>query len=288
VRRHVVLDQQRITSDPADQLGRVPSGIEIALGELAVVVDADGVVALADVHLDLHGQALDCEVDRLDRGPDLVVSGDDEQRLIDLDVPASGLLEAPEVAADELGQIQHHRPEFAVMLVVGDLGQHVRPGHGHLDIMAGVASDHAVLVDQAEVRVIADPAATDRGGVQHVRILDRDRPGPGLTLKRGNALPEEVEHGVRRRMAVAGAPVHLAAGDDVDAGALLVEDRRLDAAVLGVGHVRPGEGAALDLLVERLVPARHAVRAHHRGRVAVVSRHARPHVRAACATRSGH
>ena len=59
------------------------------------------------------------------------------------------------------------------------------------------------------------------------------------------------------------APVHLAAGDDIDAGKLLVEHRGLACPVLRVrhgGHRKLPDG---DKPVERLVPIRHAVGANH-------------------------
>ncbi len=63
--------------------------------------------------------------------------------------------------------------------------------------------------------------------------------------------------------------MHLAAGDHVDAGDLLFQDRRLRRAQLGVGKIARGELACSHEPVQGLIPARHAVRADHRGRVSV-------------------
>ena len=61
--------------------------------------------------------------------------------------------------------------------------------------------------------------------------------------------------------------MHLAAGDHVDPGDLLVEDRGLACAVLGVGHGRHRQLPDGHEAVERLVPVRHAMRADYGGRV---------------------
>ena len=68
--RHVVLDEIGRAFDLADQVGLVAAGVEIAVADLPVVFLADGVVALADVRrdMDVVRQALDREIDRVDRG----------------------------------------------------------------------------------------------------------------------------------------------------------------------------------------------------------------------------
>jgi hypothetical protein len=78
-------------------------------------------------------------------------------------------------------------------------------------------------------------------------------------LERWDLLPEMVQHGVRRRMPIVGAAMHLAAGDDVDAGELLVEHCGLRGAILRVRHRRHRQLTDSDQAVERLVPVRHAV-----------------------------
>ena len=188
-------------------------------------------------------------------------------------MPAPGRLQAPEVPLQELAQVLHHEREIAVVLVMGGLGQHVGPGHRDLDLVAGIAPDHQVLIHQTEVGGVADPVATDRGRVEHARVLVGDRLGPGRAPEGRDPAPEEVEHGVGRRVPVARPSVHLAAGDDVDAGDLLIEQRRLGGAVVRIAQVGRAQHAAFDQLLERFVPARHAVRAHDRGDVSLIPRH---------------
>jgi len=57
-----------------------------------------------------------------------------------------------------------------------------------------------------------------------------------ITLKRRDLLPEEIQHGVGRGVAIVGAAVHLTAGHNVYAGQLLVENCGLRRAILGIGH----------------------------------------------------
>ena len=73
VGRHVVLDQERVAIDPADEVGLVAPRVEIAVPDLSVIVRPDRVVALADMHehVDVVGQAFDGHVDDVDRRPDL-------------------------------------------------------------------------------------------------------------------------------------------------------------------------------------------------------------------------
>ena len=69
VRRHVVLDQIAIALDAANEISLVAADIEVAMADLPVIIGADRVVALTDMHHDVHvlGQALDAHVDDLDR-----------------------------------------------------------------------------------------------------------------------------------------------------------------------------------------------------------------------------
>ena len=141
MRRHVVFDQIGRALDPADEVGLVAADVEIAMADLRVIFLADGIIALADVHRNMHvvGQALDREIDGLDRSRDLVLVRHREQRLVDLDVLAARLDQHAEIVPQQLADIGHHPGDVAVMLVVGDLRQHVRPGHGDLDRPAASA-----------------------------------------------------------------------------------------------------------------------------------------------------
>ena len=56
-----MLDQIRVTLDLADQVGLVAAGIEISVADLPVIIGADRIVALADVHghMDIFGKPFD-------------------------------------------------------------------------------------------------------------------------------------------------------------------------------------------------------------------------------------
>jgi len=56
--------------------------------------------------------------------------------LVDLDMFAAGLGQTAEVVVQQLAKVEHHRGEIAIMLVIGDCGQQVRPGHRDLDRFA--------------------------------------------------------------------------------------------------------------------------------------------------------
>jgi hypothetical protein len=92
--------------------------------------------------------------------------------------------------------------------------------------------------DEAEIGVVVDLALAGGGGMENVGVVRGDRLRPCTALEGGNLLPELVQHRVRRRVTIMRAPVHLAAGDDVDACYLLIEDGALTGPVLR-GESRP-------------------------------------------------
>ena len=65
--------------------------------------------------------------------------------------------------------------------------------------------------------------------------------GSGRAVEGGDLLPEMVQHRVGRGVPIVRPAMHLAAGDDVDAGHLLFEDRGLGGAQLRIGKVLRGE-----------------------------------------------
>ena len=139
-------------------------------------------------------------------------------------------------------------------------------------ILTGLrAKDETVLNSSTRPRstLSDDRPSADRGGMKDVGIVAGDRLWPRLALKRRNLLPEMIEHRVRRRVPVVPSAVHFAAGDDIDAGDLLLQDRGLGRAQLRVGEVALGELAQRNQPVQGLVPARHAVRADDGGGVSV-------------------
>ena len=74
--------------------------------------------------------------------------------------------------------------------------------------------------------------------MKDVRVVRRDRLRLGAALEGRNLLPEVIQHRVRRRVPVVRAPMHLAAGHDVDRRQFLIEHRRLGGAILRIGHRR--------------------------------------------------
>ena len=110
VRRHVVLDEEGVAIDPADQIRLVAPGVEIAVADLSIVIRAHRVVALADMdeHMDVVGQTFDRHVDDVDGGADLFVARRREIRLVDLDMLAARLGQLPEVLVQQLAEVGHH------------------------------------------------------------------------------------------------------------------------------------------------------------------------------------
>ena len=122
------------------------------------------------------------------------------------------------------------------MLVISHFGQKKWSGHRNLDRLLRKGGDRPEFISEAEVDIIEDSGTAGCRRVKDIGIVGRDRLGAGWALERRNLLPEVVQHRIRRRVAIVGAPVHFAAGDDVDAGDLLIEDCRLAGAILGIRH----------------------------------------------------
>lgn len=110
----------------------------------------------------------------------------------------------------------------------------------------------------------------------HVRVVPADGLGPGGALKGGDSLPEMVQHRVGRRVTIVRPPMHLAARDDVDSRRLLLQNRGLSGAKLRVGEIGCRKIAQGNQAIQRLIPARDAMRADNRGGVLSVVRHSYP------------
>ena len=113
-------------------------------------------------------------------------------------------------------------------------------------------------------------------GCRDIRVVFRDRLWSGFTLKCRYSLPEVIEHGIGGRMPIMGSAVCLPTRDYVDARRLLLDDRCLHDPVLCISHVLPEQLPHRNKAVERLIPARDAVGADHRGRIFRVVRHRCP------------
>jgi hypothetical protein len=68
-------------------------------------------------------------------------------------------------------------------------------------------------------------------------------------------------------------PMHFAAGDHVDPGDFLFEDRGLRCTKLRVGEIARWQLTQSDQAIEGLMPARDAVRTDHRGGILWIARH---------------
>src|SRR5687768_3281643 len=110
--------------------------------------------------------------------------------------------------------------------------------------------------------------------MKYVGIVRGDGLWTGCALKRRNLLPEEIQHRVGRSMPVMGAAVHLAAGDNVDARQVLIENRSLPGAVLRIDQRRHRQLPPRHQAIQRLVPIRHAVGPDHGSGIFLVFRHA--------------
>jgi hypothetical protein len=110
----------------------------------------------------------------------------------------------------------------------------------------------------------------------HVRVVPSDGLGPGGALKGGDFLPEVVQHRVGRRVTIVRPPMHLTARDDVDSRRLLFQNRGLGGAKLRVGEIARRKITQGNQAIQRLIPARDAMRADNRGGVFFVVRHSDP------------
>ena len=103
-------------------------------------------------------------------------------------------------------------------------GEQMRPCHRDLYRAARKRRHGPEFGDETKVDCLGYGCPAGDGGMKHVRVVLTDRLGPGNALKSRDFLPEMVQHGIRRRMPIVSAPMHLAACDDVDPGDLLFQD----------------------------------------------------------------
>src|SRR5215472_1166845 len=272
---HVVFDQIRMAIDSAYQVGLVAADVEVTVADLPIVVGPNGVVPLADMDgdVDVVGQPFYREIDRIHRGADVLIACRRKIGIVDLNMLAPGLRQTAEVVVEQLTQIEHHLAEITVIFVKGNCRQQVRPGHRDLYRFACKGGDCSEFVGQTEIYAVGYRASADRSGVGDIWIVLGDLLGPGFSLKGRNLLPEMVEHSVRGRVTIVGAPMHLAVRDHVDPRRLLLQDRRLHRAKLCVAEIGRLELPQSYEAVERLKPARDAMRPDDSGRVFRIPRH---------------
>ena len=113
----------------------------------------------------------------------------------------------------------------------------MRPCHGDLHRFACKGRHGFEFVDKPEIDTVRYRPSANRRRVDDIGVVARNGFGARFALKRRNLVPEMIEHCVGRGMAVVPAAVHFAAGDDIDAGDLLLKDRCLGRTQLGISEV---------------------------------------------------
>ena len=68
--RHIMFDEIEVAVDLTDEIGLVTASVEITVTDLSVIVWSDGIVALANMHADMHvvGNILDHLIDHANCG----------------------------------------------------------------------------------------------------------------------------------------------------------------------------------------------------------------------------
>ena len=235
-----------------------PGGLD--RGEQEVVVPLPGrprvPVAVAHVQRPADRHVLGHDVDRLDRQLDLLgVPG--QERLVDLQQAGAGRGQLPRLGVEPAGQRADQVARLGVGVVADPPGQRERPGEGELDRLLRQLPGEAEVVGQGQARRPCAGFVGELGqrmgdfGVVVVEVVGL---GPLRDVHPGDP-GQEVVHVV--------VPAQLAVGHDVDAGQLLVLDRRLDGHLVDLGHVLRADPALVVLGLQPLQPLRHGVRAHH-------------------------
>jgi hypothetical protein len=172
-------------------------------------------------------------------------------RLVDLEVGGPLAHQLAQLEVHHARQVEGERLLRRVELVADPLDQCVRAGNRHLRRPRGEAAEETHLVGEAE-----------RAGCQlrahHALVEVVVEPlRPEIDLDAREALGEVVDHVVALQLAVR---------DDVDAGDLLVLDRRLARGVVHVLEVVPADPPLEVVVLGALEPGRHRVAADHGGR----------------------
>jgi len=175
-------------------------------------------------------------------------------------------------ASSLLGEVLDSRYEVQKKLGEG--------GMSYVYLAREVSTGHDVAI-----KVLSPKLATDRSSVERLRreaglAMRLDHPNVCRILRLGESedgliylVMPFLKGELLADREVNGGPMHLAAGDDVDTGDLLVEDRSLAGAELSVRHGRHRQLADRDQPIECFIPVRHAVCADDGRRVFGVSRH---------------
>jgi hypothetical protein len=276
VRGHVVLDQETVAIDPCDDIRLISASVEVAVAYLAVIVGPDRIISLAYMHQDVNiiGNVPHRVVDRLNRRAYFRVVGNSEVGFIDLNMLAPRRDQAGEILMQQFPQIVHHAGEIVVVFVKGHGREPVWAGHPDFDGFAGEGRARSEFIDQSKVCRILDLAPAHGRRMKDVRVMFADGARPIGGMKGRHLVPEMVEHRVGRGVPVMRAAMHLAPGNDINAGGFLFENGRLHRAKLCVREIGARELTHRHEPIQSLVPPGHAVSSHDRGRIGRVLRHA--------------
>ena len=256
----VLLDQPQVVQALAGEFeDDLVHARRVYRGEQEVVVALPGrprvPVAVAHVQGPGDRHAVGHDVHRLDRQLDLFrVPG--QERLVDLQQVGAGCGQLPRLGVEPAGQRPDQVARFGVGLVTDPPGQRERPGEGELDRPVGELAGKPEILGQAEPgagpgQLRQRPAdlglvVVEVVGLAALRDLHAGNPG------------QEVVHVV--------ISAQLAVGHDVDAGQLLILDRRLDGHLVDLGEVLRADPPLVVLGLQPLQPFRHGVGTNHGGR----------------------
>jgi hypothetical protein len=112
---HIVFDQIRVALDAAYEIGLVAADIEVTMADLPIVIGANRIVALTNVHrkVNIVGKPVQCEIDRIHRSAHVVIGCRRKVGLVDLNMRAAGLGQTAEIVVQQLAEVEHHRGEIA-------------------------------------------------------------------------------------------------------------------------------------------------------------------------------
>ena len=133
--------------------------------------------------MDIIGQSLDRHVDRVNRRANLLVAGYCEIRLVDLEMLAASIGQAPKVLMQQLAEVSDHPDRVVIVFVVSDRGEKMRTGHGDLDRLAGERRDSLEIPRPIRGRPHRDRSSANRRRMKNIWIVLGDRLGARLPLK---------------------------------------------------------------------------------------------------------
>ena len=182
-----------------------------------------------------------------------------QERLVDLQQVGAGLGQFPRLGVEPTCQRADQLARLGVGPVADPPGQRERAGEGELDRLVGELAGEPEIVGQAEPGAGLGAAGQLGQRPGDLGLVVVEVVGLGVLRDLHAGYPgQEVVHVV--------VPAQLAVGHDVDAGQLLVLDRRLDGHLVDLGEVLRADPALVVLGLQPLQPFRYGIGAHHGGR----------------------